>query len=257
MNDWKDWLTEQDIEGRKFEIVGGEPVVDKDSYPWMTALVRSGDEPIDGQFCGGSLIAPDWVLTAAHCLVRIKDNPEILYVVLGLLDLAEKPNERLNVQQILIHPNYNRNTSDFDVALLRLAQPSQQKTIAMIPSGDPGKLAAPGTMAIVIGWGALQAGGGRSQKLMKVEVPIMSNAEANIPYQGRVTENMIAAGYKEGQKDACQGDSGGPFVVRDENLNLVLGGATSWGIGCARPKFPGIYANLSVLGDWVKGIIGC
>ncbi len=239
---------------RRFRIVGGVEVTDKDLYPWITALVQSRYEPVDGQFCGGSLIAPNWVLSAAHCLFG-DDDPDDLYVVLGLLKLDEEPTERIDVAEIIIHPNYNPTTSDFDIALLRLAKASQQTSIEMIPSGDPDGIATPGAMATIIGWGALAEGGGRSNKLMHVDAPIISNADANKSYGGDVTENMIAAGFQEGGKDACQGDSGGPFVVRDTNLNLVLAGATSWGIGCARPKFPGIYANLAVLGDWVRNAI--
>jgi secreted trypsin-like serine protease len=241
---------------RKYRIVGGKPVGDKNLYPWMTALVKRGDfGPVDGQFCGGSLIAPNWVLTAAHCLYG-DDDPKDLYVVLGLLRLDESPQEKIDVEEVIIHPKYDEDTSDFDVALLRLAKASQQKPIAMIPSGDPDKNVAPGKMATVIGWGALSEGGGGSRKLMHVDVPIISNAEANKTYGGEVTKNMIAAGFKQGGKDACQGDSGGPFVVKDPNLKLVLAGATSWGIGCARPRYPGLYANLALLGDWVRKTIG-
>ena len=151
--------------------------------------------------------------------------------------------------------NTTADTSDFDVALLRLAKASQQTPIELIPSGDPDGLTSPKKKAIIIGWGALSEGGGGSRLLMHAEVDIISNAEANQSYGGDVTENMIAAGLLQGGVDACQGDSGGPFVVKDPNLNLVLAGATSWGIGCARPRYPGIYANLAVLGDWVRETI--
>ncbi len=239
---------------RKFRIVGGKEVPDRDLYPWMTALIYSDYDPVDGQFCGGSLIAPKWVVTAAHCLYG--EDPDNVEVVLGLLKLDEKPKERINVEEIIIHPEYDEDTSDFDVALLRLAKASQQKTIEMISAGDPDGFATPGTMATIIGWGALKEGGPTSRKLMHVDVPIISNTEANKSYEGEVTENMIAAGFTQGGIDACQGDSGGPFVVRDANLNLVLAGATSWGIGCARRKMPGLYANLAVLGNWVRTTIG-
>jgi secreted trypsin-like serine protease len=238
---------------KKFRIVGGKPVTKKDLYPWMTALIQRHYDPVDGQFCGGSLIDPFWVLTAAHCLCD--EDPENLDVVLGFLKLDEKPKERINVEKIIIHPKYDADTSDFDVALIRLAKASKQKPIDMIPSGDPDKIATPGTMATIIGWGALAEGGPGSRKLMHVDVPIISNAEANKSYGGDVTKNMIAAGFPQGGKDACQGDSGGPFLVRDANLNLVLAGATSWGIGCAKPRYPGLYANLAVLGDWVRKTI--
>jgi secreted trypsin-like serine protease len=247
----KSSFLDKDLESQKFEIVGGVEVKDRDLYPWMTALIRRSD---NRQFCGGSLVAPNWVVTAAHCLFR--RTPEYLYVILGLLELDKEPKERIDIQEIIIHPNYNPDTFDFDVALLRLAQASKQNTIAIIPSGDPAGLTTPGTMATIIGWGALKEGGKTSIKLMHVDVPIISNEEANTLYGGGITENMIAAGYQEGGKDACQGDSGGPFVVKDENLNLVLAGATSWGIGCARPKLPGLYGRLSVLGDWVRKTAG-
>lgn len=239
---------------KKFRIVGGTAVTGGDLYPWMAALIQRHYDPADGQFCGGSLIAPYWVVTAAHCLYD--EEPENLDVVLGLLNLTAKPKERINVEEIIIHPKYDPDTSDFDVALLRLAKASQQQPIEMIPSGDPDGIATPGTMATIIGWGALAQGGPTSRKLMHVDVPIISHAEANKSYGGEITENMIAAGFPLGGKDACQGDSGGPFVVRDASLNLVLAGATSWGIGCAKPRYPGLYANLAVLGDWVRQTIG-
>lgn len=238
---------------KKFRIVGGEPVINNDLYPWMAAIIQRDYDPVDGQFCGGSLIHQSWVVTAAHCLYG--EDPGNLDLILGLLRLDEKPKERIHAEKLIIHPRYDPDTYDFDIAMIRLATASEQKTIEMIPSGDPDGIVTPGVMAIIIGWGALAEGGLGSRKLMQVEVPVISNADANQIYEGGVTENMIAAGFREGGKDACQGDSGGPFVVRDANLNLVLAATTSWGIGCARKRYPGLYANLAVLGDWVRQTI--
>jgi secreted trypsin-like serine protease len=240
---------------RRFRIVGGKVVTDPNLYPWMTALAYRDQDPVEGQFCGGSLIAPNWVLTAAHC--PSGEDAEDLDVILGFLKLDEPSKERIHVKEIIIHPKYDEDTSDFDIALLRLDKASKLNPIPLIPSGDPAKIAVPGKMATIIGWGALKEGGPGSKNLMHVEVPIVSNAEANRSYDGEVTKNMIAAGYiKVGGKDACQGDSGGPFVVKDENLNLVLAGTTSFGIGCAKRGYPGVYANLAVLGDWVRKTAG-
>jgi secreted trypsin-like serine protease len=101
-------------------------------------------------------------------------------------------------------------------------------------------------------------GGSGSQELLEAEVPIISNEEANAIYQSlgsAVTDNMIAAGLAAGGIDACQGDSGGPFVVQEGIDQWVLAGATSWGIGCARPGVPGLYTRLSRYGDWLAGHI--
>jgi secreted trypsin-like serine protease len=90
--------------------------------------------------------------------------------------------------------------------------------------------------------------------LLKVSIPIISNADANAAYNpmgSTVTENMIAAGLPEGGRDACQGDSGGPFVVRDGGGRWLLAGVTSWGIGCARPGLPGLYTRLSRYWNWI------
>jgi secreted trypsin-like serine protease len=94
---------------------------------------------------------------------------------------------------------------------------------------------------------------------MEVEVPIVSNEEANAAYNpegSTVTENMIAAGLPEGGKDTCQGDSGGPFLVKGKKDAFILAGATSWGIGCARPGLPGIYTRLSRYSDWLSQHLG-
>jgi secreted trypsin-like serine protease len=234
-------------------IVGGDAVKTKDTYPWMVALVNRGFRPARGQFCGGSLIAPQWVITAAHC--PYGNDPEDFDVVLGLIDLYEEKAERIPIEEIIIHPNYDPNTSDFDIALLRLAKAAKQKPIQLIPAGDPDGLTAPDKMATAIGWGALYEGGPPSPKLMHVGVPIISDDKAHNAYKkygGKITENMLAAGIPEGGKDACQGDSGGPLVVVGKNQQLFLAGVTSWGIGCARPDLPGLYARLSRLGDWVR-----
>lgn len=237
-------------------IVGGQEVVTKTTYPWIAALVNRGLSPARGQFCGGSLIAPKWVITAAHC--PYGNVPEDFDVVLGLIDLYEEEAERIPIKEIVIHPHYDPNTSDFDIALLRLSRPATQKPIAIISAGDPDQLTAPGKIATAIGWGALYEGGPASPKLMHVSVPIISNDGAHTAYNkygAQITENMLAAGYPGGGKDACQGDSGGPLVVVGTNQQLLLAGVTSWGIGCARPELPGLYARLSILGDWVRQTI--
>jgi secreted trypsin-like serine protease len=241
------------------KIFGGVPVKKKDTYPWMTAIVSHGETPEDGIFCGGALIAPDWVLTAAHCLVD--EKPATVDVLVGVIDLNDPEAERIAAKEIFIHPKYNDNTVDFDVALVHLSKPSKQKTIGIIPAGDPDKLVAPGKMITIMGWGKTEKSD-ISRVLLETNVPIVSNQDAHKALaretdDNELTDNMFAAGFmKEGGKDACQGDSGGPVLMPDANLQLVQVGVTSWGIECAKPHMPGIYSRLSKLGDWVRKTAG-
>jgi secreted trypsin-like serine protease len=238
------------------KIFGGTAVTQKDTYPWMGGIFWTKfDDPEEGIFCGGTLIDPEWVLTAGHCLED--ETIKTIYVRLGLIDLRDKTAEKLSVKKIFVHPDYDRHTTDFDVALLHLAQPSKQRTIGIIPSGDPLHFTAPGKMATIIGWGKTEKEH-QSRYLLEANVPIVPDDKAkqafdNSDYNVDFTENMFSAGFMgKGKVDTCQGDSGGPILVVDANLKLVQAGVTSCGIKCGDRRFPGIYSRLAVLGDWVR-----
>jgi trypsin len=111
-----------------------------------------------------------------------------------------------------------------------------------------GSAPSAGALAMASGWGATAEGGQLSATPQSVKVPIVSRASAQSAYgTSAITTNMIAAGYPEGGKDACQGDSGGPLVI-----NGVLVGLTSWGNGCARPGYPGIYTRVGNYVTWIN-----
>jgi len=223
----------------------------------MAALFfRACSSPSNCQFCGGALVRKNWVLTAAHCAAAVVNRP--IDVFLGMIDLAGQ-GERIRVAELIVHEEFDPSTLDNDLALLRLESDSSQPLIEIIESEDPDGHTSPGKEATVIGWGATSEGGPSSRVLMEVEVPIVSNEDANTAYnpQGStVTENMIAAGLIEGGKDTCQGDSGGPFLVKSKKNSFILAGATSWGIGCARAGLPGIYTRLSRYSDWLSQHLG-
>ncbi|MBI1298923.1 trypsin-like serine protease [bacterium] len=243
-------------------IVGGEEAPE-DAYPWVTAIIRSNaTNEQDGWICGGSLIRPGWVLTAAHCADDAFYRPlppSAIDVLIGRHRLSDSDGERIDVVEVIFHPNYNGATFDYDIALLRLSQNSTLSPIELVPIDDI-LLSAPGVLSTIVGWGdTLENGpGSYSDVLRQVQVPVVSNDICNAPasYNGKVTSRMLCAGFAEGGKDACHGDSGGPLMVPNPQGGWLQAGITSWGIGCAEPNLYGVYTRIGTLGEWIQSKIG-
>jgi secreted trypsin-like serine protease len=246
------------------QIVGGQPAGPAE-YPWQVAIVQAAvSNPLFGQFCGGSLIDSEWVLTAAHCVIDsgLVTNPASINVVVGINNLSDGPTngvqgQRLAVAETIPFPGYDENTSDNDLALLHLATPATLgATIAPIGLAGPGDIAffEPGDAATITGWGATSEGGPGSNALLEVTVPIVSNVNCNVPssYDGLITANMLCAGLAGGGQDSCQGDSGGPLIVSNEGGGWLQAGVVSWGFGCARPNLYGVYTRVSQFTGWIN-----
>lgn len=245
-------------------VVGGEDAQPGD-WPWQVALVGGGAVDLyNNQFCGGSLIHAYWVLTAAHCVENI--SPDQVDIVAGIQNLKtpETGFQQKTLTNIIIHPDYDPVTADNDIALLRLTEPVtlgptdgglEVATIAL-PAASVGDLT--GENAIATGWGntlgqPVPGGVNYPAQLQWVELPIVSNAACNNPYDGQITDNMLCAGLFEGGKDTCQGDSGGPLAWFDTaSQSWQQAGVVSWGTGCAAPDFPGVYARVSRFTDWIE-----
>ena len=233
-------------------IVGGEEA-EPGAWPWMAALVYS-DEPNAywGQFCGGALIHPRWVLTAGHCAEDA--NPSEIDVVIGRHTLSSSGGERISVMEIIEHPSYDSWTLDSDLALLHLSTASSYPTMQVAGSG-----VAPGVMATVIGWGDTIGGSPSSypDALRQVSVPIVSNTTCNAPqsYGGDVTSSMMCAGYAQGGKDSCSGDSGGPLMAPNGSGWMQVG-IVSWGDGCAEPNKYGVYTRVANFKGWIDSYTG-
>lgn len=247
------------------DIVGGD-IASTGEFPWQVAIVdASQSNPLNGEFCGGSLIAPSWVLSAGHCVLEngALTQASSINVVLGINKLSDGPTsgskgQRKAVSNIYPYPNYNESTSDSDFSLLHLASPavlnSTVATITVAGSSDSALFAA-GKNATVTGWGSTTDSDTAplSNDLRKVVVPIVSNTTCNssASYGGEVTVNMLCAGFAAGGKDSCYGDSGGPLIVSDGLGGWKEAGVVSWGDGCAQPNKYGVYTRIANFKDWI------
>jgi secreted trypsin-like serine protease len=235
------------IDGR---IVGGTPVP-IGAYPWIVAIGRADKPLLVGQFCGGSLIGTDWVLTAAHCVDLLVSLDDV--VVMYGSNHLDKGGEKLEVAQILIHEEWDRPTHKNDIALIRLQSPPKGLTaIRPLAKAQAAQLFGDTALAVVAGWGLTETGAA-SNDLRHVGVEVVSNQRCNQPasYDGDIVPTMVCAGFIEGERDACGGDSGGPLMVFDRKGGFLLAGIVSFGDGCALPEKFGVYTRVADFGDWI------
>lgn len=280
-------------DGESPRVFGGIEA-EKGAWPFQVALLTSEmlddnpDSQFDAQFCGGSIISPEWILTAAHCLVDGEEPipADVVTVLIGATALTE--GTRIVASEIIVHPDYSGRTLDNDIGLVRLSSPSDAPAIRMVDT-DPetGK-------ATVIGWGRMEDGG-FPLNLMQTEIELKSNSSCNagmkeiykadlaqilwdfsprLRLSGEdvetataaigesmgdpLTANMLCAGTETGARDACNGDSGGPLFTTDEDGALQVG-IVSWGDGpldsdvaCGHANAFGVYTRLSRYRDWIS-----
>jgi secreted trypsin-like serine protease len=244
-------------------VVGGTDA-EAGEYPWQVQVIpRKGASEY---LCGGTLIADRRVLTAAHC--AIKGSTITVRIGSQVLDAGTL----INVSSYARHPNYSANTNRFDVAVLELASSGiaaggQPLQLIGQEGSSSDALWAAGKMLAISGWGTTSENGDVSSQLREARVPRVADSTCGqSDYYGTDFDpgTMVCAGFAAGGVDTCQGDSGGPLAASTQDPLPVsennpsewrLVGVTSWGIGCARAKKPGVYARVAapLIRDWILG----
>lgn len=235
------------------QVVGGEPVPDG-KYKFVAALrdVTRGNSVYQQQFCGGTLIDRNSVLTAAHCVQGV--TPLQLRVTVGRTVLNSSQGQSRRVTAVFSHPKYKGITIDgitnrsYDAAVLKLDRRVRNIAPVNIPAPEDNSLETAGDSATIAGWGNTEKqgpDGGQPDRypnrMQEAQVPIVSDAEAKRIYDDEYRKAlMIAAG--EPGKDTCQGDSGGPLFVDGAGRASQIG-ITSFGTGCGARNYPGVYAE--------------
>ena len=230
------------------KIVGGT-TTGRSEYPEFTQLFVDGQDGYLYAICGATLLASNKVLTAAHCTDGVSTSR--FYVLPNFYSFNDSItfSDMIPVITKNEHPNYEQPT-DFnnDVAVLTTSRHSNTPTAKIFAGNDP----LVGYSATVIGTGVTSQGNTNSAAtLRKVTIPIISNDICKSAYgNSNITDSMLCAGLSGGGKDSCQGDSGGPLWV-EFNGEKTQAGIVSWGNGCARPNFYGVYARTSALIDFI------
>ncbi|XP_018545063.1 transmembrane protease serine 9 isoform X1 [Lates calcarifer] len=237
---------EQEMESR---IIGGQEAW-AHSWPWQVSL-RFATMPA----CGGAIISPLWVISAAHCFKRY--NKASFWTVLAGKHDLDNPHEagqqEVGVSMIINHYGYNTRTKESDMALLKLQRPVvfnqfvRPIDLWMTPLPVHRK-------CTITGWGSTRENGPRVNRLQEVNVTILPTDVCNQYYLGRIRSSMFCAGKDGGGADACQGDSGGPLSCFTGS-RYELAGLVSWGVGCGRAKRPGVYTKLQQHTPWIYDVM--
>ncbi|XP_066976820.1 trypsin-3-like [Macrobrachium rosenbergii] len=238
-------------------VVGGR-VTTRGRYPWLASLYYRGKI-----YCGATLVNDRFLVSAAHCVKNVnKDKVEVFLGSHNRSDTAEISRRVHKVKEWWTPDDYYPKGYVNDIGVIELNEPAKINRYirpVCLPSEDRSYA---GEFGIVLGWGRQSEGGEHSDVVRKIKVPILSNEECkntkHIP--GDIADTMMCAGYDAGKIDSCGGDSGGPLLhVRSGGSQIDIVGVVSWGEGCARAGYPGVYTRIQSFRNFIDSRIssGC
>ncbi|GAB4587773.1 S1 family peptidase [Nocardia sp. IFM 10818] len=238
-------------------VVGG--TIEPDPPPWLAAVRLPAAEPLrpSGQFCAGQLVSATTVVTAAHCVHHFRAAPGLLRLTFGRADLTTDVGETVTATAIRVHPGYadsafislggESNPVRYnDIATVTIDPPLPERATLALPDRDRPGLYAPGAAVLVLGWGQTSAADPSNDRLRRTTVAIIEDSACAAAYGPSFDPAHMVCAAAPGQ-DTCNFDSGGPALVHG-----VLAGLASWGSGCARPGFPGVYTRLAAYVAFVR-----
>ncbi|CAG7836812.1 unnamed protein product [Allacma fusca] len=241
--------------GRGGRIVGGDESR-PNSHPSIVSI-QVGTEGSHRHYCGGSIINENYIITAAHCATL---SPSQYFIVAGEHDLfvRDVTEQTVKVEKITNHPDYSSSSNHNDISIFKITPPLNLTEAVQPANLAPAGFEANTGILRAVGWGDLTENGDSPDRLREVIVPYVTDALCRLEYGliNYIYASMICAG--ESGKDACQGDSGGPLehviTVGDTTVTTLVG-LTSFGLGCARPRFPGVYTEVSYFQDFISATI--
>ena len=252
--------------------------------PWQVALIASPLDPYQSYFCSGSLVADRWVVTAAHCIEQFEKQNRDYYVLVGAQNLQSiQLGQIVKVKKGHIHEKYNNRIYDNDIALLELEGAvdfikcdKNCQTINIINPIMEQKNALMNNMLQIAGWGVLEdCDNTQSQTCKDYEGKSIRNpalypitlryttlklanclSSSSLYSAQQITQNMLCAEspMQDSLTDACYGDSGAGLTINNLEKPYLLGIA-SWGVGCARVGYPGVYTRVANYSDWINNYL--